>query len=329
MTNSARRADLVMEGGGVRGTALIGALEVLTAAGFAFPRIAGTSAGAITGCLVAALQHAGESPDRLSDLARTLDYSRVPDSSRAGRLLGPAHGLADLVSLLVHGGLHEGCYLRTWLTGTLGDLGVHTFGDLRRTDQQSALHPDREYSLVVVASDLTHHRMALLPWDFSAYGLDPDEQPVAEAVCASTAVPFMFRPTRLRTRPTGAVSLADGGLLSNYPIRVLDQPDDVLARWPTIGLRLSAREDEPSAPTPVGGLFGVTRALVTTVLHGIDRRHIDEPDTVTRTLVIDTAGVSSLDFDLSPAQAQRLTAAGREAGHRFLEDKAPALWRRG
>ena len=65
MTNSARRADLVMEGGGVRGTALIGALEVLTAAGFAFPRIAGTSAGAITGCLVAALQHAGESPDRL------------------------------------------------------------------------------------------------------------------------------------------------------------------------------------------------------------------------------------------------------------------------
>src|SRR5690606_2306291 len=204
-----------MEGGGVRGTALIGALEVLTAAGIAFPRIAGTSAGAITGCLVAALQRAGESPDRLADLARTLDYSRVPDSSRVGRLLGPAHGLADLVSLLVRGGLHEGRYLRTWLTGTLGDLGVRTFGDLRRTDQQSALHPDREYSLAVVASDLTHHRMALLPWDFSAYGLDPDEQPVAEAVCASAAVPFMFRPTRLRPPPPlGAVSLAAGGPLS-------------------------------------------------------------------------------------------------------------------
>src|SRR5690606_15116686 len=101
--------------------------------------------------------------------------------------------------------------------------------------------------------------------------------------------------------PLGAVSLADGGLLSNYPIGVFDQPDGETARWPAIGLRLSAREDEPSVPTPVGGLFGVTRALVTTVLHGIDRRHIDEPDTVARTLFIDTAGVSSMDFDLSPA----------------------------
>lgn len=60
MTRTARQADLVMEGGGVKGTAFVGALDVLSAAGCAFPRIAGTSAGAVTGVLVAALQRAGE-----------------------------------------------------------------------------------------------------------------------------------------------------------------------------------------------------------------------------------------------------------------------------
>jgi NTE family protein len=76
----------------------------------------------------------------------------------------------------------------------------------------------------------------------------------------------------------------------------------------------------------VNGLVGVTRALVTTALHGIDRRHIDEPDTIARTLFIDTAGTSALDFDIAPAQTETLIDAGREAARRFLETKAPALW---
>ncbi|GAA4515929.1 patatin-like phospholipase family protein [Brevibacterium yomogidense] len=315
-----------MEGGGVKGTAFVGALDVLSAVGYTFPRIAGTSAGAITGSLVAALQHADESPNRLSELVATLDYSRVPDSSRIGRALGPAHVLADVVSLAARGGLHEGRYLQRWLTGVLADLGVRTFGDLRRTDPGSALHPEREFSLVVVTSDLSNHRMSLLPWDYEHYGLDPDEQSVAEAVCASAAIPFMFRPVRLRTPPRGAVSLVDGGLLSNYPIGVFDQPDRTAARWPTFGMRLSAREDEPSISQPVGGLFGVTKALVSTALHGIDRRHIDEPSTIDRTMFIDTAGTSALDFELAPAQSERLIRSGREAANKFLTTKAPELW---
>lgn len=326
MTSTALQADLVMEGGGVKGTAFIGALDVLSAAGCTFPRIAGTSAGALTGSLVAALQHAGEPPHRLADLVASLDYSRVPDSSSIGRWLGPAQVLANAVSLLFQGGLHEGRYLRRWLTGVLADLGVRTFGDLRRKDPGSALHPDREFSLVVVTSDLSNHRMSLLPWDYEHYGLDPDEQSVADAVCASAAIPFMFRPVRLRTPPRGAVSLVDGGLLSNYPIGVFDHSDRAAARWPTFGLRLSAREDEPAVSEPVGGLFGVAGALVTTALHGIDRRHIDDPATIARTMFIDTAGTSALDFDLSPEQSETLIRAGREAAERFLSTKAPDLW---
>lgn len=238
MTNASPRADLVMEGGGVKGMAFVGALDVLARAQYRFPRIAGTSAGAIMGSLVAALQHAGEPLTRLRDIAATLDLPRVTDSSAVGRALGPLHGIAD-------------------------------------------------------------------------------------AVGASAAVPYVFRPVRLKTRPEGSASLVDGGLLSNYPITVFDHEDRADARWPTIGIRLSAREHDPAVHAPVGNLFQVTSALVETAVHGIDRRHIDDPDAIERTMFVDTSGLSALDFDQSPAQIARLVEAGRTAATKHLAGLAP------
>ena len=55
--------DLVLEGGGVKGIALVGAISVLEDAGLTFPRVAGSSAGAIVGGLVAADMRAPENTD--------------------------------------------------------------------------------------------------------------------------------------------------------------------------------------------------------------------------------------------------------------------------
>jgi NTE family protein len=157
------QADLVCEGGGVKGIGLTGAAVRLHEAGYTFPRIAGTSAGAIVGAVLAALQAAGEPLDRAGDIARSLDYSRFRDSGRIGRLLGPLGFLADTASLLVESGLYEGTYLRDWVRGVLADLGVRTFGDLRENDAGSALPPQRAYRLVVTASDLSRQRLVRLP----------------------------------------------------------------------------------------------------------------------------------------------------------------------
>src|SRR6185312_6685049 len=62
-------ADLVCEGGGIRGIGLVGAVHTLAAAGYQFPRVAGSSAGAVVAALIAALQVAGEPLSRLDDLA--------------------------------------------------------------------------------------------------------------------------------------------------------------------------------------------------------------------------------------------------------------------
>ena len=54
------RADLALEGGGVKGIGLAGAVLALDEAGYSFPRVAGTSAGAIAATLIASIAKAGK-----------------------------------------------------------------------------------------------------------------------------------------------------------------------------------------------------------------------------------------------------------------------------
>ena len=56
------KADLVLEGGGVKGLGLVGAVLHLMREGYTFPRVAGTSAGSI----VAAFLAAGATADELA-----------------------------------------------------------------------------------------------------------------------------------------------------------------------------------------------------------------------------------------------------------------------
>ena len=70
---SKKRADLVLEGGGVKGIALVGAISVLAKKGYEFHRVAGTSAGAIVGALVAA----GMPPSKMTEVMKATDYSAI------------------------------------------------------------------------------------------------------------------------------------------------------------------------------------------------------------------------------------------------------------
>ncbi len=314
-----RVTDLVLEGGGVKGIALVGAVDALVRAGYVFPRVAGTSAGALVGAVLAALQRSGESLDRLEDIALTLDYRKFRDRGLLGRLLGPLGFLTDGVSLLLEDGVFEGDYLSGWVEGVLGDLGVRTFGDLRTGDPggDGAVH--HEFSLVVIASDVSRKRLVRLPWDYSSYGLDPDEQPVAAAVRASASIPFFFEPVTLQGR-RGRSTLVDGGLLSNYPIGIFDRLDENPPRWPTVGVRLDALGlGERERVRPVKGPLELGAALVETAIVAAQADHVLQPCNVARSVYVDTAGVSAVDFSLDQEAQRRLLEAGRAGGRRFLE----------
>src|SRR5689334_20186564 len=102
--------DLVLEGGGVKGIALVGAVDVLEERGYDVQRVAGTSAGAIVGALVAS----GMSSDRRRALMNSVDYGSFQDTDWKDRL--PA---GKLISLFTEQGIYEGKYLHEWLTAQL------------------------------------------------------------------------------------------------------------------------------------------------------------------------------------------------------------------
>ena len=316
-----KQADLVLSGGGVKGIALAGAVAALVAKDYVPQRVSGTSAGALVGAVLAAAAQRGElSAALLEDLAMSIDYPVFLDAGPVERIpvLGPAWGV------LSGEGIYRGEALQRWVARHLADYRVTTFGDLAIDDPQ--LPPERRYRLVVTVADVTLGQLVRLPWDYQrVYGLNPDEQPVADAVRASTAIPFFFHPATLTAADGRTSTLVDGGLLSNFPIDSLDRTDGATPRWPTFGVTLlpslpADNEQVIPALRPLHLLGGPTllEQVITTTLVGRDQAYLNQPWVSARTIRIDTGGVGVLDFDLSDAQKDVLYADGLRAGDEFL-----------
>jgi NTE family protein len=306
-------ADLVLEGGGVKGLALVGAIEVLEEHGYRFRRIAGTSAGAIVGALVAA----GMPAARRLDVMRSLDYPGFRDPTFLSRFGAPGKAL----SLALRQGIYRGDAFRSWLAYQLKDLGRETFGDLRLPeDPGSDLPGERRYGLVVMASDVSRGELIRLPWDYDRYGTGADSMPVADAVRASMSIPLFYRPVPLAAaRQKGPSWLVDGGLLSNFPVDAFDRTDGLPPRWPTIGLKLASRPVIDAVCHRVKGTLGLVEAMAHTATEAHDRMHLDDPQVLARTIFIDTLGVGTTDFHLRPETQEALRQSGRAAAQDFLQ----------
>jgi NTE family protein len=329
-TKRTKPLDLVLAGGGVKGIGLVGAVVRLMEAGYRANRIAGTSAGSIVGSIVAAAAKTSTvGPQDIRDLVLSLDYGKFLDPGPIERvpLLGPAW------AILQGNGVYKGDYVLDFVAAQLKSLGVETFGDLRLDDDQ--VPEDRRYRLVVTATDVTRGQLVRLPWDYrGVYGLDPDEQSVAEAVRASMSIPFLFRPVRLKSAAGLESTLLDGGLLSNYPIDSLDRLDGKPPRWPTLGVtvlpNLPAGNDKvvPGlAPLRVFGGPHLLEDVITTVLVGRDQAYLSQPWVSARTIRVDSGDVGVLDFDITDPEIDALYLKGYDAATRFLTGWDEAAYR--
>jgi NTE family protein len=322
--NNELNADLVLEGGGVKGIALAGAVSMLEDRGYRFRRVAGTSAGSLVGAFVAA----GLPGARLREMMQAVDYGKFRDPPWLFGRLGAAGAFAAIVA---YQGWCKGDRLRSWVAECLQETGVRTFGDLPLNDDGAASglqdDPDRRFRFVAMVSDLSQGRLVRLPWEYrQRFGVDPAEASVADAVRASTAIPYYFRPARCPDQVTGRDAwLADGGMLSNFPIGVFDRAD-VEPRWPTFGIKLSG---DPAATrvNNINGVVSLSRALLSTMTGFYDRLQTMRPEVIARTIVVDTDGVSATDFGLSRGDAAVLFERGRAAAALFLDgDGRRAPW---
>jgi NTE family protein len=301
--------DLVLEGGGVKGIGLVGAVRGLREAGFVPQRIAGTSAGAIVGSLVAA----GLDDASLEEVVSGLDWQSFLDRSLLDRL-----PFGRGLSLILERGIYEGDVLRETVADLLAEQGVHTFGDLAFDDPEGALGARRSYRLVCIVADVSRSRLVRLPWDYVEYGLDPDRQRVADAVRTSASVPFVFEPVTLRSSPLGRSStLVDGGVLSNFPVDTFDRDDGREPRWPTIGVKLSSRADARTREREIRSTLDLLVGVVDAMLEAHDAMHLEDPRTLARTIFVDTSEAGVLEFDLSREKAAHLYTEGLAAAREW------------
>ena len=109
-------ADLALEGGGVKGIGLVGAVLVLEEAGYSFRGVAGTSAGAIAASLIASLTQAGRSMVGLKEYMEGLQFASFMPAGKIHAFLEHHGGkvgslAADAAILSRNLGLYNGDYL--------------------------------------------------------------------------------------------------------------------------------------------------------------------------------------------------------------------------
>lgn len=312
-------ADLVLSGGGVRFVGLVGAVVALMDAGYSTQRISGVSGGSVVGTILAA----GAQRDQLSsaqvkELALSVPLRTWRDAAAPIPLLGPAWGF------LRDSGLYRGDVAHDWIRGELKNLGVSTWGDLAYGHEN--LLAERRYRAVVSVTDVTTGQLVRLPWDYRrVYGLDPDEQSVADAGRASMSVPFFYRPVTLTGAGGRRSTLVDGGVLSNFPIYTFDRLDGRPPLWPTFGVtvvpELSGGIDSMVPSLRSLRLFGQSRLLedlISTLLIGHDQTYLNQPWVSVRAIRVNPTDVSVLDFGISADRLEELYDNGYAAAQQFL-----------
>jgi NTE family protein len=319
LSEQKRLLDGVFEGGGVKGIALVGALEEIEQAGYQFVNVAGTSAGSIVATLVAA----GYSAAELKPIMMDLPFHKFMDAPWVGHI--PVAG--GVINMLRHHGLYKGDYFEHLMRDVLRAKKKRVFGDLLLDKQRfprDADDPRYRFTARVVASDITRRRLLVLPDDIAEYGEVPEELDIARAVRMSMSIPLFFFPVKLPFRQAGATRreasyVVDGGLLSNFPVELFDAAG--VPEWPTFGFKLT-QDDDAQFPTivrhPIHGLVSMLQAMFFTAVEAHDARYLKSAKFV-RTIAIDSRSVAGNDFNLSQDKKTALYESGRAAAKAFLD----------
>ena len=320
-------ADAVFEGGGVKGTAFLGALRCFDDAGIHLRKVAGTSAGAITAAMIAA----DFAIEELETIIGQLDYESQFLSQKTSRLIWNRSPDDDLQSpiwmlsnLLVarQMGQYSSAPFKNWLSAQLANKAAGkdlTFGmiangvqDGKQTkDTKSEIPWPQQRAVKVVVSDISRGEMLVLPDDLPV--LTQADFSVAEAVRLSMSIPFFFEPGLL-----GASMIVDGGILSNFPLWIYDAEPGRKPQCPTFGFQLvDSNKDHPRRIEGIGDLL---MGMFATMQSGRDRRHQRQNDQG-RIINIGTLGISTTDFGLSNDDKSRLYQQGYESTKAFLLEK--------
>lgn len=322
------KCDAVFEGGGVKGIGLVGAISAVQKAGYEFVNIAGTSAGAITASLLAV----GYSGEEIGSILQTLDYNNFKDESLLDKLGLPG----KVLNTVFEYGIYKGDFFESWLEGLLQAKKKTTFGDIR-IDNPS--HEKYQYKFQAIASDITAKRLLVLPGDLSYFGYDPDKFSISRAVRMSMSIPIFFEPFILTDSLGKQHYIVDGGVLSNYPVWLLDDGTSD-PEWPTFGFKLTEPDNRTlKGPTQKSEttILAFLEAIAGTMLDAHDNYHIsishgDYQRTISIPTNIEIDGIkkqiNTTDFDITREESDALFDNGLRAAEKFLSTWDFDIWKK-
>ena len=318
--------NLVFKGGGVRGIAYMGALEVLEEEGILdnIERVAGASAGAIAAALVSFRLSAHET----KQLFLSLDINRVPQASENGKtksfLLSDENACTR--RFFERYGWYSSQYFYHWMENV---IGLQCEGNRRATFTDFKRYGFRD--LYIVAANLSRQRTEV----FSAE-TTPDVA-VADAVRMSMSIPLYFEAVRFDGKQFGDGDFyVDGGVYDNFPTHIFDKPayanwafrDGI--NWETLGLFLRQEEKDGDVPEIPDDVWQFLTLAARNLYHSHQvSAYQNNPVDKHRTIEISDCGISSLDFDIEPGSEKHelLYSSGRDAVRAFFDlvEDEPAL----
>jgi NTE family protein len=217
--------DLVQEGGGVLGVALVGYTYILEKAGIRFFSLAGTSAGAINTMMIAALGPLQMAKSvKILEILSNKNLFEIVDGDRPvrrliQRVIRNESGVGWTIALNARRfyrilkeklGLNPGNDFDTWITSELEKVGIKTMGDLERL--RSHLPPGLRNvtggsaenlipRLAIIAADITTHSKIEFPRMTELFFERPNEVRPAALVRTSMSIPFFFEPVTIGDIP--------------------------------------------------------------------------------------------------------------------------------
>jgi NTE family protein len=310
--------NLVMEGGGIRGIAYVGALMELQNRNMldSITRVAGTSAGAIAATLFAL----SYTPEEISKSIYDLKIKSMADGK--GIFIGGS------IRLVRHFGWYKGDEFKNWISKLiLEKTGKEnlTFEELYNLSKKNPSYKD----LFLTGTDLTQQKMVIFCKD--TY---PNME-VRTAVRISMGIPLYYQAVVLDKDGTiihkkkeyhkGSV-MVDGGILGNFPIHVFDYEkylkpggDSAFAvNYQTLGLRLDSdqqiKNDKNSlglARVEVKNFKSYVAAFYNLTVENLNRQNLTAEDWK-RTVSISTVGIGPKVKKMSVEEKNLLIDSGRK-----------------
>jgi NTE family protein len=275
---------IAMSGGGMKGIAHVGALEVLQDRGLLrhVEEYIGTSAGALMAfCLCI-----GYTVAELRDICIRFDFTNLQS-------LEPEAMLSILETFGMDNRENLDKLLRALLK-TKGYGPETTFMDL------SSNHLSlRVYTVDIHACEIQECSIAHTPY-----------MPLRTAVAASMAIPLYFTPVQ---DPVTGHLLVDGGIIAHFPFHHLNDAE----RAETIGFAFEQDHKVKCTAAELTSVLAYFLQLYYSIYHHQNKRLFNEWRH--RILFMPCGEFPTMQFDSSAEQKEALLQAGRLGAEKFLE----------